>query len=52
MAKPSYTFVDPNRPEAMEEVLRKILIEKLCAAGKERKETWFSAGDIGEGSSQ
>ncbi len=27
--KPTYTFIDPNTPKAVETLLRKILIEKL-----------------------
>jgi hypothetical protein len=32
----TYTFVNPNTPKAVELLLRKILIEKLCAAQEER----------------
>ena len=33
MEKPklTYTFIDPNRPEAVAEVLRSILLEKLAS---------------------
>ena len=33
MEKPkvTYTFIDPNRPEAFAEILRNILVEKLAS---------------------
>lgn len=30
-SKPVYTFVDPNPPQSVEALLRKILLEKLRA---------------------